>query len=106
MLTDAISEVEKLNATQQLTAAIIPPSMVNVMSHEEDHCFQCQEPGHIAHNCLHIRCYECDEYGHIVMDYPHQIPPLGTPVTHHKPHRNHHDRLSLRHHHEDKDRQS
>ena len=51
MLTDAISEVEKLNALQQLTATIIPPSTVNVMSHKEDCCFMCQEPGHIAHNC-------------------------------------------------------
>ena len=48
MFTDAISEVEKLNATQQLTAMIIPPSTVNVMSHEEDCCFQCQEQGHTA----------------------------------------------------------
>ena len=43
MLTDALSEVEKLNAVQQLTAMIIPPSTVNVMLHEEDHCFWCQE---------------------------------------------------------------
>ena len=48
MLTDTISEVEKLNPTQLLTAANIPPSMVNVMSHKENHCFQCQEQGHIA----------------------------------------------------------
>ena len=48
MFTDAISEVEKLNATQQFTATIIPPSMVNIVSHKEDHCFQCQEQGHIA----------------------------------------------------------
>ena len=48
MLTDAISEVEKLNATQELTATVIPPSMPNMMSHEEDHCFQCQEQGHIG----------------------------------------------------------
>ena len=47
-LTDAISKVEKLNAVQQLTATIILLSMVNVMSHEEDCCFQCQEQGHIA----------------------------------------------------------
>ena len=50
-LADAISEVEKLLATQQLTAALIPSSTVNVMSHEEDHCFQCQESGHIAWYC-------------------------------------------------------
>ena len=36
MLTDSISEVEKLNAAQQLTAMISPPSMVNVMSNEEN----------------------------------------------------------------------
>ena len=48
MLTDAISKVEKLNAIQQLTAMIIPPSMFNIMSHKEDCCFQCQEQGHIA----------------------------------------------------------
>ena len=42
-LTDTILEVEKLNATQQLTATFIPPSMDNVISHQGDHCFQCQE---------------------------------------------------------------
>ena len=99
-LMDAIS----INATQQLTERIIPPSTVNVMSNEEDCCFQCQEPGHIVQHCPHIRCYECDEYGHIVMDCPHRIPPSGTPVTHHKPHRSHHARLSLRHHHDNRDR--
>ena len=42
-LTDAISKVEKLNAVQQLTATIIPPSTVSMMSNDEDFCFQCQE---------------------------------------------------------------
>ena len=42
-LTDAISEVKKLQPAQQLTATLIPSSTVNVMSHEEDCCFQCQE---------------------------------------------------------------
>ena len=102
-LMDAISEVEKLNAAQQLTATIIPPSTVNVMSKEEDCCFQCQEPGHIAQNCLQIRCYKCIEYGHIVMDCPHRIPPSGTPAAHHKSHKGHHARPSSRHYHEDKD---
>ena len=32
MFTDAISEVEKFNAIQQLTAMIIPPFMINVMA--------------------------------------------------------------------------
>ena len=35
-LADAISEVEKLQAVQQLTATLLPSSTVNVMSHEED----------------------------------------------------------------------
>ena len=104
-LTGAISEVERLNAVQKLTAMIIPPSMVNMMSHEEDHCFQCQEQGDIAWNCPNIRCFEHDEY---VMDCPHRIPSSGTPANHHqpKPHRSHHTRSSSRHNCEDKARQS
>ena len=47
-LSDTISKVEKLNAVQQLTTMIIPSSTVNMMSNNEDHCFQCQEQGHIA----------------------------------------------------------
>ena len=42
-LADAIDEVEKLQAIQQVTAILIPSSTVNIMSHEDDHCFQCQE---------------------------------------------------------------
>ena len=90
LLKDAITEVEKLDAAQQFTATIILSSTINMMSNEEDQCFQCQKLGHITQNCPHIRCYECDEYGHIVMDCPHKIPPLGTPVPHHTEHRNCH----------------
>ena len=79
-LTDAISKVERLQATQHLTAMITPPTMVNVMSQEEDGCFQCQEQGHIAPHCPIVRCFECDEYSHIVMDFSHMIPPSGTPT--------------------------
>ena len=53
-LSDALSEVEKLQAAQQLTATLIPSSIVNVMSHKEDCCFQCQESGHIAHHCPNV----------------------------------------------------
>ena len=67
-LTDAISEVEKFQATQQLTVTLTPSSTVNIMSHEEYCCFQCQESGHIAHHCPNVQCFKCDEYGHIVMD--------------------------------------
>ena len=45
------------------------------MLHEEDHCFQCQESGHIAHHCPKVHCFECNEYVHIVMDCQHRIPP-------------------------------
>ena len=50
-LVDTISEVEKLQAVQQLTATLLPSSTVNVMSNKEDQCFQCQELGHITHHC-------------------------------------------------------
>ena len=72
-LTDAISELEKLNATEQLTTVIIPPSTVNVMLNEEDCCFQCQEPGHITQHCPHIRSYECNDTPQIIQKSPCQI---------------------------------
>ena len=103
-LMDAISEVEKLNAAQQLMATISPPSTVNVMLNKEDCCFQCEEPGHIAQNCPHIRCYEYDEYGNIVMDFSHRIPSSGTPATYHKSHKGYHARSSLKDHYENSDR--
>ena len=40
-LSDAISEVEKLQAAQQLTTTLLPSSTVNMMSNEGDQCFQC-----------------------------------------------------------------
>ena len=79
-LADAISEVEKLQAAQQLTATLLPVSTLNVMSHEEDQCYQCQELGHMAHHCPNVHCFECNEYGHIVVNCPHWIPPSGTPT--------------------------
>ena len=47
-LADAIKEVEKLQAAQQLTATLLPSSSVNTMSSDDDKCFQCQELGHMA----------------------------------------------------------
>ena len=57
-LADTISEVEKLQAAQQLTATLLPSSTVNVMSNEGDQCFQCQELGHITHHCRNVHCFE------------------------------------------------
>ena len=99
-LADVISEVEKLQAAQQLTATLLPSSTVNVMSNKEDQCFQCQELGHITCHCLNVCCFECDEYGHIAADCPDRIPPSGTPG-HHKrqdSHTRHNARSTSQHH--------
>ena len=106
ILADAISEVEKLQAAQPLTTTLLPSSTVNVMSSEEDQCFQCQELGHIAHHCPNIRCFECEEYGHIAVDCPDRIPPSGIPAHHKRHHSNtrHCTRSTSRHHHRDRHR--
>ena len=81
-LVDTIRDVEKFQAAQQLTSTLLPPSLVNTMSSDEDKCFQCQETGHMAHYCPHIRCFDYDNYGHIIVDCPDKIPPSGTPARH------------------------
>ena len=52
------------------------------MSSDEDKCFQCQELGHMAYYCPHIRCFDCDDYGHIAADCPDKIPPSDIPARH------------------------
>ena len=79
-LAEAIREVEKLQAAQQLTSSLLPASSVNVMSSDQEKCFQCQEIGHMAHYCSHIKCYVCDNYGHVAMDCLDKILPSGTPA--------------------------
>ena len=107
-LADAISEVKKLQAAQQLTATLIPLSTVKIMSHAEDRCFQCQESGHIAWHCPTVCCFECDDYGYIVVDCPHGIPSPGMPAHHyrHKSHNRHCTRSTSHHHHQDRYRHS
>ena len=75
-----MSEVEKLQATQQLTATLLPSYTVNVLINDRDQCFQCQELGHITHNFPNVHCFECNEYGHIAADCPDRMPPSGTPA--------------------------
>ena len=103
-LADVISEVEKLQAAQQLTATLLPSSTVNVIASEDDQCFQCQESGHIARHCPNMRCFDCDEYGHIAVDCPDRIPPSGTSAHHkrHHPNTRHHTRSTSRHCHRDR----
>ena len=79
-LADAIREVEKLQAAQQLTSTLLPPSSVNIMSSDDYKCFQCQETGHMAHYCPHIRCFDCDDYDHVAADCPDKILPSGIPA--------------------------
>ena len=100
-LSDIITEVEKLQAAQQLTATLLPSPMVNVMSNEEDQCFQCPKLGHIAHHCPNVHCFECKEYGHIAPDCPDRIPPSGMPACHKGQNSNtrHHPRSTSRYHH-------
>ena len=50
-LMEAIREVEKLQVAQQLTSTLLPTSLVNTMSSNNDRCLQCQEVGHMAHYC-------------------------------------------------------
>ena len=103
-LSDAITEIEKLQAAQQLTATLLPSSTVNVMSYEKGQCFQCQELGHIACHCLNIHCFECDECNHIAADCPDKIPPSGMPAHHKGQNHNtrHCHRSTSRHHHRDR----
>ena len=72
-LADAIREVEKLQAAQQLIATLLPSSTINVMSSEDDKCFQCQKSGHMACHCPCIKCFNWNEYGHVAAHCPDKI---------------------------------
>ena len=97
-LAETIKEVEKLQAAQQITSTLLPTSLVNTMSSDNDECFQCQETGHMACYCPHIRCFDCDKYGHVAMDCPVKIPSSGTSVHHRGNTTSRCDRSSSRHH--------
>ena len=97
-LSEAIKEVEKLQAAQQITSSLLPTSSVNTMSSDNDRCFQCQEVSHMACYCPHIQCYDCDTYGHVAMDCPDKILPSGTPAHHRTDPNDRSRRSSSRHH--------
>ena len=81
-LVEATKEVEKLQATQQITSTLLPTSLVITMSSDNDRCFQCQEISHMACYCPHIQCFDCDNYRHVARDCPDEIPLSGTPACH------------------------
>ena len=81
-LADAIREIEKLQATQQLRSTLLSSSSVNTMSSDDNKCFQCQELGHITHYCPSIRCVDCTDYGHVTADCPDKILPSGVLARH------------------------
>ena len=76
-LAKVIKLVEKLSAAQQQTATLTP-STVSMMS-GDDRCFVCVRTGHFSQHCLDAQYYSCDEFGHFAQDFPHKIPPSGTP---------------------------
>ena len=76
-IADTIKEIEKFQAAQQITSTLLPPSLVNTMSSDNDKSFQCQETGHMGCYCPHIRCFDCNNYGHVAADCPDKIPPSG-----------------------------
>ena len=84
---------------------LLPPSSVNIMSSDDDKCFQCQETGHMAHYCPCIRCFDCDDFGHITVDCPDTISPSGVPAQYRDNNTRRHDRSTSwnnncnRHHH-------
>ena len=97
-LLEAIKEVEKLQAAQQITSTLLPTTSVNTMCSNNDRYFQCQEIGYMACYCPHIHCYDCDNYGHVAMDCPDKIPPSGTPACHRTDTNDRSRRPSSRHH--------
>ena len=103
ILADAIREVEKLQAAQQLTSTLLIPSSVNTMSSNDDKCFQCQESGHMACYCPCIRCFNCGKYGHVAADCPNKIPPSGVPARHRDNNTRRCDRSTSQNNHHDRD---
>ena len=106
-LADTIREVEKLQAAQQLTSTLLPPSSVNITSSDDDKCFQCHKTGHMACYCPHMRYFDCDNYGHVAADCPNKIPPSSIPAQCRDNNTRRHDRSTScsnnhnRHYHQD-----
>ena len=68
-LSEAIKEVENLQAAQQITSSLLPAPcqstpcqviMIGVSNAKKSAIWHAISP--------HIRCYDCDNYGHVAMD--------------------------------------
>ena len=77
-LSEAIKEVEKLQAAQQITSTLLPTSSVNTISSDNDGCFQCQEIGHMA-------CY-CPTYTAMIVIITDMLPWIAQIRYHHLVH--------------------
>ena len=97
-LMEAITEVEKLQAIQQITSTLLPTSSVNTMSSDNGKCFQCQEIGHMACYCPHLWCYDCDNTDMLPWTAWIRYHHLGTPACCRNDTNNRHERSSSRHH--------
>ena len=73
-LSEVIKLVEKLNAAQQVTATLTPPT-VNISNNYK--CLYVVR-SHIGHHCPNAQCYSCDGFGHFAQDCPKKSPPSGT----------------------------
>ena len=65
-LADTKSEVEILQAVQQLTATLLPSSTVNVMSHEECFIYSSHNRLQMSHK---LEC-ACAQHLHILWSFP------------------------------------
>ena len=97
-LAEAIKEVEKLKATQQLTSTLLPTSLVNTMSSDNGRCFKVKKSA-IWHAVVPI-------YGASIVIIMDTLPWTAWIRYHHLAHQhiarsnatNRHDRSSSRHH--------
>jgi len=50
----------------------LPDDLLEVLNNPvpEKSCFQCNEPGHKAHNCPKVQCHTCQEFGHMKWNCP------------------------------------
>ena len=81
-LSEVIRLVEKLNTIQQVTD-IVSPSMVNMMSNDDNY-FVFRKKGHIGCHFLWAQCCNSNDFGDYAQDCFKKIAPLRTPHHHNR----------------------